>query len=384
MSDLLNALGALNSTIQYAGAQIGAVKDKKWIAKENQKARDFQLEMWNRANEYNLPSAQMARLQEAGLNPNLVYGNGATTLSDYVSAPGHSAPNMGTKDIAKDAITTALQTANLQSGIDVNKSIVEKNQADAEKARQEARGIAVESDVKEDKKDKLKEIVDETVNNLVFSSGVSMEQAKLLRQEADRIQYMIDNPITWIDPDGNEHSYDYYQIMYKLLRDELSKSDLDVSLRWNMIKEIMARINLMGHQGVEAQSRTQLNFSEIELNEYDKLLKKSQAYENYTQGALNLELATTSRAQRAEIAQNIAHSRALVYALRNQMGLNNIQANEIVNRMSIAVRENKMNEFKTFITQKYGTNALGQIAGMLEYFTQGLQVGHSRDMDFMR
>lgn len=34
--------------------------------------------MWNRGNEYNSPVAQMARLREAGLNPNLVYGSGAT------------------------------------------------------------------------------------------------------------------------------------------------------------------------------------------------------------------------------------------------------------------------------------------------------------------
>lgn len=35
----------------------------------------------NKQNEYNKPVNQMARLREAGLNPNLVYGNGADTLS---------------------------------------------------------------------------------------------------------------------------------------------------------------------------------------------------------------------------------------------------------------------------------------------------------------
>lgn len=34
---------------------------------------------WNMQNAYNTPAAQMARLKEAGLNPNLVYGNGAAT-----------------------------------------------------------------------------------------------------------------------------------------------------------------------------------------------------------------------------------------------------------------------------------------------------------------
>lgn len=38
-------------------------------AREAQKARDFQLDMWNRENEYNKASSQRNRLEEAGYNP---------------------------------------------------------------------------------------------------------------------------------------------------------------------------------------------------------------------------------------------------------------------------------------------------------------------------
>lgn len=38
-------------------------------AREAQKARDFQLDMWNRQNEYNSASSQRNRLEEAGYNP---------------------------------------------------------------------------------------------------------------------------------------------------------------------------------------------------------------------------------------------------------------------------------------------------------------------------
>lgn len=38
-------------------------------AREAQKARDFQLQMWNRENEYNSASSQRKRLEEAGYNP---------------------------------------------------------------------------------------------------------------------------------------------------------------------------------------------------------------------------------------------------------------------------------------------------------------------------
>lgn len=39
--------------------------------------RSDQLNDWNRVNDYNSPQAQMKRLQDAGLNPNLVYGQGS-------------------------------------------------------------------------------------------------------------------------------------------------------------------------------------------------------------------------------------------------------------------------------------------------------------------
>lgn len=50
-------------------------------AQEAQKNRDFQLQMFNRTNEYNSPKAQMQRFMEAGLNPDLMYGNGASSIA---------------------------------------------------------------------------------------------------------------------------------------------------------------------------------------------------------------------------------------------------------------------------------------------------------------
>lgn len=49
-----------------------------WQAQENEKAYQRSLQMWNLQNAYNSPTQQMARLRTAGLNPNLVYGNGVT------------------------------------------------------------------------------------------------------------------------------------------------------------------------------------------------------------------------------------------------------------------------------------------------------------------
>lgn len=52
-------------------------KQRKWAEAQYEKQRAHALEDWNTQNAYNSPAAQMQRLKEAGLNPNLVYGNGA-------------------------------------------------------------------------------------------------------------------------------------------------------------------------------------------------------------------------------------------------------------------------------------------------------------------
>lgn len=51
------------------------------------------LEMWNRSNEYNTPLSQMNRIKQAGLNPNLVYGNGVTGNSSS-QLPKYNAPTV--------------------------------------------------------------------------------------------------------------------------------------------------------------------------------------------------------------------------------------------------------------------------------------------------
>lgn len=58
------------------------------------KAADYKyaqdLNMWNLVNAYNDPSAQMERLQKAGLNPNLVYGGGNVTGNTSSSSPEYA------------------------------------------------------------------------------------------------------------------------------------------------------------------------------------------------------------------------------------------------------------------------------------------------------
>lgn len=83
------------SLIVAGASAIGQGANAYAQGKTNKKTREYNREMyekqkadniaqWHMQNEYNHPSAQMARLREAGLNPNLVYGNGADATAQSI------------------------------------------------------------------------------------------------------------------------------------------------------------------------------------------------------------------------------------------------------------------------------------------------------------
>lgn len=91
--------GLISGGIGAAGSIIGGLINSGSQSENNQKQLDFaqkmydqqktdSLDMWNKQNAYNSPQSQMDRLKSAGLNPNLVYGNGsAVNTASPVSVP---------------------------------------------------------------------------------------------------------------------------------------------------------------------------------------------------------------------------------------------------------------------------------------------------------
>lgn len=95
-------------------------------AREAQKARDFQLDMWNRENEYNKASSQRKRLEDAGYNPYMSDAQAGT-------ATGMSGTSAAT---AAGAVSQIPYTPDFQS-VGVNlafalKMMSEKKQTDIE------------------------------------------------------------------------------------------------------------------------------------------------------------------------------------------------------------------------------------------------------------
>jgi hypothetical protein len=97
----------------------GAKKRQNLANKQN-------VEFWNMQNAYNTPKAQMGRLKDAGLNPNLIYGSNANTGVAGSIAPSKASPYNVQNPVPLQTMLLGAQIKNLNS-------VTEKNNAETKK-----------------------------------------------------------------------------------------------------------------------------------------------------------------------------------------------------------------------------------------------------------
>jgi len=157
--------GAVAGTSQIAAAAIGAMAQNKL----NDKTMDYNKEMYKRqrddaimdrefTNTYNSPTNQMQRLQAAGLNPNLVYGNGNIQMGSAPtrpSTPGSWNPKAADYSGIAQGVGNALsvqlqqrQLANMDAQTQLIQAQTAKTSADTANSMATNPGISIDNDAK--------------------------------------------------------------------------------------------------------------------------------------------------------------------------------------------------------------------------------------------
>lgn len=151
---------------------------------------------WNMQNEYNHPSAQMARLRAAGLNPNLVYGNGA----DAVSNSPVRASSVSNPDIKVPDIPTGLGRNSLDAYYDVQvKDAMLKNfnltgqNIEVDMAKKRADILAVLAGIPGIKSSNLKKAADAAVANATIQDSIEAKKLGNLKTKADTAYTIAEN-----------------------------------------------------------------------------------------------------------------------------------------------------------------------------------------------
>ena len=116
IAPILTGLGSLGSSLL---SNQGAKRRQNLANKQN-------VEFWKMQNAYNTPKAQMGRLTDAGLNPNLIYGSGSANTG----VAGSISPSKASPYQIQNPVP--LQASLLQSQINLNNSNANKNNVQAD------------------------------------------------------------------------------------------------------------------------------------------------------------------------------------------------------------------------------------------------------------
>lgn len=144
--DAVQAMNNFNQTILTGAQMIQANKsskaDRKMVQRENQKSRDWNEKMWHLQNDFNSPTAQLARFVDAGLNPALAYGEVTSGLAtNPTSSYGQGSTNPDQTSARMAEAAQLFNQMNLtNSAIHLNDSQAEANEALADKYRSETTG----------------------------------------------------------------------------------------------------------------------------------------------------------------------------------------------------------------------------------------------------
>lgn len=128
-SAVSGGLGVIGSLVNYG-------LNKKLAAQQNQ----YNIDMWKMQADYNSPQAQMQRFSEAGLNPNLIYGQGSNGNMS-------NAPQMVTPQAPE--ISKEMQELGRAFNIEQIRTLI----ADRKKAESEAKIARINADREQDHKE---------------------------------------------------------------------------------------------------------------------------------------------------------------------------------------------------------------------------------------
>lgn len=229
--DAVQAMNNFNQTIMAGAQMIQANKsskaDRKMVQRENQKSREWNEKMWHLQNEFNSPTAQLARFLDAGLNPALAYGEVTSGLAtNPTSSYGQGSTNPDQTSARMAEAAQLFNQMNLtNSAIHLNDSQAEANEALADKYRSETTGQNLSNTYEG-------EVLNTKVSQLRESLKTSKTSNELLDFEKKYTLLVKGMEYESWEKDKNLYGSDYFTLKrdkeLSLLARSISKMDADI------------------------------------------------------------------------------------------------------------------------------------------------------------
>lgn len=235
------------SLLGSAFGAIGSAQATKANNRANLELAKYQysqnLEQWHRQNEYNSPSAQMQRFKEAGLNPNLIYGQGSN--GNATSSPQFESPRFDSVAPSYNSIGAGIGSAiGLYNNLHLQQKQIEE--ADARISNYHANTELAKN-----------KTLTETWNKFISEYKASGLKASLpylsdfYRLRNDNAQQQVNNNVIRATLLSQQASY-----MDEMIRQAKIRGDVQEELALKMAKADL----------IAKQVQTRLNLVQIDLN----------------------------------------------------------------------------------------------------------------------
>lgn len=266
-----NVVGSLISGVGSIAGMIGQNKivDKQIAAQreENRLNRyynqmlarqqnEWNLQQWNRENAYNSPLAQMYRLRQAGLNPDLMYGQGTTgnsAGSPEMTSGAPSEPQDMASLLSKRSLGQTLSMfIEREQQRRMNEAQIKAIEANTNKTNAETTGINLDNFVKNGTKEYMIQIAGVNVTNAQKSGQLTDAQRQAVYQGIEESKQNIDQSKATVDQIRaliDKLDFDKQQDAKRLILEEI-KNNAEV-------RELYSRANLNN-------SQTKLNENELD------------------------------------------------------------------------------------------------------------------------
>lgn len=273
--------GAIANTWNIASGIGSFVQKKKQLNKyldfqreENQKTRDYNLNLakqqnqwnidqWNRENEYNTPLNQMNRYKSAGLNPDLMYGQQNLSAASPEMTSGEGATPMDYSPVANGP--TIGEAASIAANARLTNAQAKLAESQADKVDSETVGQTINNEWLPKLLKGQTEINEADVKQKLADAGlkgkqieVAAEQIKVMQQSVKESQKKIED----LQSQMENRTFQQVQSMleYNLKKDKQSYEVREILSKIGLNSVTARRVaSLLPYEIAESISRTNVN-----------------------------------------------------------------------------------------------------------------------------
>ena len=247
--------------LQYDYNSKAAMQTQEYIKEMNAINYEQQNQMFDKQAQWNSAEQQKQRLEEAGLNPALMYGIGGEGGSSVSSGGGAGAQVGGANNTGTQAVMMGLQAKSIESQIELNNAQATKINAEAKKTEKETEKTSAETESvwsgiellktktsSEKAKIKLTNMQTELTEAMREESWSNWEKARAGVAEIARIMEKLDKEIEGMGFDN-----------------EIKNKSKEA-----IIGNYFADLKVKGQQIIESNSKIKLN--ERQINVFDETI----------------------------------------------------------------------------------------------------------------